>query len=85
MPPTRAWEEAYLAEQVNDVQRRFFEAKPTGEPYDVTLEVGWNESRFWFPCPSINCYPIVLEPREVDDRFGTGRFSEEVESRISVL
>ncbi len=52
---------------------------------DVTLELGQDESRFWFPFPSIKCYPIVLELMDVDDRFGTGRFADEVAYRISVL
>jgi arylsulfatase A-like enzyme len=38
MPTTRSWEAEYRAGRVTEVQRRFFETKPTEELYDVETD-----------------------------------------------
>lgn len=52
---------------------------------NVTIELGRNAEAFWFPFPSIRCYPIVLKLPAVEERYGSGRFTEEVVYRISLL
>ena len=49
------------------------------------FELGRNADDFWFPFPSIRCYPIVLNLPAVEDRHSSGRFFEEVVYRISVF
>jgi N-sulfoglucosamine sulfohydrolase len=38
MPATRAWEREYRAGNLNEIQRRFFEPKPTEELYDLAAD-----------------------------------------------
>jgi len=52
---------------------------------DATIELDQDESRFWFPFPSIKCHPIVLKLPVVEERHSSGKFVEEVVYRISIL
>lgn len=47
---------------------------------NIQIELGQDESRYWFPFPSMKCYPVVLNIRQEQ-----GNFKQEIIYRISVL
>jgi len=47
---------------------------------NAAIELGKDESRFWYPFPPIKCYPIVLIPTTEPDQF-----THTITYRISVL
>lgn len=51
----------------------------------VTIELGRNAEAFRFPSPPIRRSPVVLKLPLTEDRYGSGKFIEEVVYQISVL